>query len=385
MKICFLDAFSGLSGDMTVGALIDAGADATALFEMLGALGTDAQFSVEKTKRRGIEASKFRVTGGEGKAHRHLSHIVKIIEAAALPARAAERAKQIFEQLGAAEAKVHGVPVEKVHFHEVGAVDSICDIVGACIALELLGIDALYCSAVNVGSGTVSTEHGIMPVPAPATAELLIGHPVYSRGPAMELTTPTGAAIAATLATAFGPMPPMSIVATGYGAGDKDFAEHANVLRALIGETTYAAESTTISVLEANIDDSTPEVLGYAMERLLAAGALDVTIQPVLMKKNRAGQLLRVLSTPALQEVMATILFAETSTLGLRIYQAERRVKARRISEVETEYGRVRIKISEDGSFAPEYEDCRKLAEERSVPLRRVMEAASFAYLKTTR
>jgi uncharacterized protein (TIGR00299 family) protein len=385
MRICYLDAFSGLSGDMTVGALIDAGADATALFEMLGALGTGAQFSVEKTKRRGIGASKFRVTTGEGKAHRHLSHIVKMIEAAPIPARAGERAKQIFERLGAAEAKVHGVPVENVHFHEVGAVDSICDIVGACIALELLAVEALYCSAVNVGSGTVNTEHGVMPVPAPATAELLIGHPVYSRGPAMELTTPTGAAIATTLATAFGPMSPMSIVATGYGAGDKDFAEHANVLRALIGETTNAAESTTISVLEANIDDSTPEVLGYAMERLLAAGALDVTIQPMLMKKNRAGQLLRALSTPALQEAMAAILFAETSTLGLRIYQAERRVKARRISEVETEHGRVRIKISEDGSFAPEYEDCRKLAEERSVPLRRVMEAASFAYLKTTR
>jgi uncharacterized protein (TIGR00299 family) protein len=385
MKICYLDAFSGLSGDMIVGALIDAGADATALFETLGALGTGAQFSVEKTKRRGIEASKFRVTASEGKAHRHLSHIVKMIEAAPIPARAVERAKQIFERLGAAEAKVHGVPVERVHFHEVGAVDSICDIVGACIALELLAVEALYCSAVNVGSGTVNTEHGVMPVPAPATAGLLIGHPVYSRGPAMELTTPTGAAIATTLATAFGPMPPMSIVATGYGAGDKDFAEHANVLRGLIGETTNAAESTTISVLEANIDDSTPEVLGYAMERLLAAGALDVTIQPVLMKKNRAGQLLRVLATPALQETLAALLFAETSTLGLRIYQAERRVKARRVSEVETEYGRVRIKISEDGSFAPEYEDCRKLAEQRAIPLRRVMEAASFAYLKTTR
>jgi uncharacterized protein (TIGR00299 family) protein len=385
MRICYLDAFSGLSEDMTVGALIDAGADATALFEILGALGTGAQFSVDKTKRRGIEASKFRVTAGEGKAHRHLSHILKMIDSAALHARAGERARQIFERLGAAEAKVHGVPVEKVHFHEVGAVDSICDVVGACIALELLGIEALYCSAVNVGSGTVSTEHGIMPVPAPATAELLIGRPVYSRGPAVELTTPTGAAIATTLATAFGPMPPMSVVATGYGAGDKDFAEHANVLRALIGDTTNAAESTTISVIEANIDDSTPEVLGYAMERLLAAGALDVTIQPVLMKKNRAGQLLRVLSTPALQEAMAAILFAETSTFGLRIYPAERRVKARRISEVETDYGRVRIKISEDGSSAPEYEDCRKLAEERSIPLRRVMEAASFAYLKTTR
>ena len=383
MKICYLDAFSGLSGDMTVGALIDAGADATALFETLRSLGTGAEFSVEKTKRRGIEASKFRVTGGDGKTHRHLSHIVKMIDAAALPARAAERAKAIFARLGDAEAKAHGVPVEKVHFHEVGAVDSICDIVGACIGFELLGVDALYCSAVNVGSGTVNTEHGVMPVPAPATAELLIGHPVYARGPAVELTTPTGAAIAATLATAFGPMPPMSILATGYGAGDKDFAEHANVLRATIGETTQAAEATTISVIEANIDDTTPEVLGYAMERLFAAGALDVTIEPVLMKKNRAGHLLRVLATPALQEALAALVFAETSTLGLRMYTAERRVKARQIVEVETPHGHVRMKISEDGSFAPEYEDCRRLAEEKGIPLRRVMEAASFAYLKT--
>jgi pyridinium-3,5-bisthiocarboxylic acid mononucleotide nickel chelatase len=385
MKICYLDAFSGLSGDMTVGALIDAGADAKALFEALGALGTGAEFSVEKTRRRGIEASKFRVAGGDGKTHRHLSHIVKMIDAAPLPARAAARAKQVFERLGAAEAKVHGVPVEKVHFHEVGAVDSICDIVGACVALDLLGVEALYCSAVNVGSGTVNTEHGVMPVPTPATAELLIGRPVYSRGPAVELTTPTGAAIATTLAAGFGPMPPMSILSAGYGAGDKDFAEHANVLRATIGEATQAAESTTISVIEANIDDTTPEVLGYAMERLLASGALDVTIEPVLMKKNRPGHLLRVLSTPALQEALAGLIFAETSTLGLRIYPAERRVKARRIEEVETGYGRARIKISEDGSFAPEYEDCRRLAEEGRVPLRRVMEAASFAYLKTTK
>jgi uncharacterized protein (TIGR00299 family) protein len=384
MKICYLDAFSGLSGDMTVGALIDAGADAKALFEALSALGTGAEFRVEKTKRRGIGASKFHVAAGDGKTHRHLSHIIKMIDAAPLPARAAAQAKQVFERLGAAEARVHGQPIEKVHFHEVGAVDSICDIVGACVAFELLGVEGLYCSPVNVGSGTVNTEHGVMPIPTPATAELLTGHPVYSRGPAVELTTPTGAAIAVTLATAFGPMPPMTILSAGYGAGDKDFPEHANVLRAIIGETTQAVESTTVSVIEANIDDTTPEVLGYAMERLLAAGALDVTIEPVLMKKNRAGHLLRTLSTPALRETLAALMFAETSTLGLRIYPAERRVKARRIAEVQTAYGRVRVKISEDGSFAPEYEDCRRLAEENKIPLRRVMEAASFAYLKTT-
>jgi len=385
MKICYLDAFSGLSGDMIVGALIDAGADSNALFEALSTLGTGAEFSVEKTKRRGIATSKFHVTSGDGKTHRHLSHIVKMIDAAPLPPRAATRAKQVFERLGAAEAKVHGVPIEKVHFHEVGAVDSICDIVGGCVALELLGVDALHCSAINVGSGTVNTEHGVMPVPTPATAELLVGKPIYSRGPALELTTPTGAAIAVTLASGFGSMPPLSILSAGYGAGDKDFPEHANVLRAIIGETTQAAESTTISVIEANIDDTTPEVLGYAMERLLAAGALDVSIESLLMKKNRAGHLLRVLAAPALQEMLAALVFAETTTLGLRIYSAERRVKERHVVEVETGHGRVRIKISEDGSFAPEYDDCRRLAEEKQIPLRRIMEAASFEYLKTTK
>jgi len=383
MKICYLDAFSGLSGDMTVGALIDAGADATALFDALGSLGTGAEFRVEKTKRRGIAASKFYVTGGDGKTHRHLSHIVKMIDAAPLPLRAAARAKQVFERLGAAEAKVHGTSIEKVHFHEVGAVDSICDIVGACLAFELLGVDAVYCSPVNVGSGTVNTEHGVMPVPAPATAELLAGRPVYSRGPAMELTTPTGAAIATTLAAGFGPMPPMSVIGAGYGAGEKDFTEHANVLRATIGESTQATEATTIAVIEANIDDLTPEVLGYAMERLLGAGALDVSISPVVMKKNRAGHLLRVLATPASQEALAALVFAETSTLGLRIYAAERRVKARALVVVETPYGAVHVKISEDGSFAPEFDDCRQVAEAKGIPLRRVMEAASFAYLKT--
>ena len=385
MKICYLDAFSGLSGDMTVGALIDAGADAHSLFEALCSLKTDAEFSVEKTRRRGIAASKFRVTVGEQKTHRHLSHILKMIDSADLPARAAGRAKQVFERLGAAEARVHGVPVEKVHFHEVGAVDSIADIVGAAVGLELLGVDALYCSAVNVGSGTVNTEHGVMPVPTPATAELLTGQPVYSRGPAVELTTPTGAAIATALASGFGPMPPMKILASGYGAGDKDFPEHANVLRAIIGEASGAAESTTVAVIEANIDDTTPEVLGYAMERLLATGALDVSIQPVIMKKTRAGHLLRVIAAPETQEALAALIFAETTTLGLRIYAAERRVKARRFVEVDTQYGRVQVKISEDGSFAPEYEDCRRLALETGAPLQRVMEAASFEYLKTTK
>jgi pyridinium-3,5-bisthiocarboxylic acid mononucleotide nickel chelatase len=383
MRICYLDAFSGISGDMTVGALLDAGADSNALTAALGGLGTGASFNVEKTKRRGIAASKFRVVSGDGKTHRHLKHILEMIDQSAISQRAKQNAARVFQRLGEAEAKVHDIPVEKVHFHEVGAVDSICDIVGACIGLDLLDIGAVYSSAINVGSGTVKTEHGVLPVPAPATSELLAGKPVYARGPSLELTTPTGAAIAATLAVEFGALPPMQILATGYGAGDHDFAEHANVLRVLIGETTAAPESTTVAVLEANIDDSSPQVLGYAMERLLEAGALDVTLTPVQMKKNRPGALLSVIARPEDRESLTRLIFEETSTLGLRMYAAERRFKARHSIEVATPHGTVRMKIAGNGSFAPEYEDCRKLARETGVPLKQILVEANMAYLKT--
>ena len=382
MNICYLDAFSGISGDMTVGALIDAGADATTLVQSLEALGTGAKFEIEKTRRRGIAASKFRVIGGDGKNHRHLKHILEIIAKSGISTRAKQNASAVFQRLGEAEAKVHDISIEKVHFHEVGAVDSICDIVGACIGFDLLDIDAVYSSAVNVGSGTVKTEHGVLPVPAPATSELLTGKPIYARGPSLELTTPTGAAIATTLAAEFGPLPPMRIVSTGYGAGDYDFPEHANVLRVLIGETSGAAESTTVAVLEANIDDSSPQVLGYAMERLFEAGALDVTLASVQMKKNRPGALLSVIARPEDREALARLIFEETSTLGLRIFSAERRVKARRSIEIATPHGTVRMKVAENGSFAPEYEDCRKLARESGVPLKQILAEANVAYLK---
>ncbi len=385
MKICYLDAFSGISGDMTVGALIDAGADSGALVHILESLDTGAKFQVEKVSRRGVAASKFNVIAGEAKGHRHLKDILDLIAKSTAPEPVKQNAGAVFQRLGEAEAKVHGIPLTKVHFHEVGAVDSICDIVGACAGFHLLGLDAIYSSALNVGSGTVNTEHGVLPVPAPATAELLTGKPIYARGPAVELTTPTGAAIAATLAKDFGPLPPMRISTTGYGAGDKDFPENANVLRVLVGETSDARESTTVSVLEANIDDSSPQVLGYAMERLLEAGALDVTLEYALMKKNRPGTLVRVIAKPEDREALAQMMFAETSTLGLRIYSAERRVQARRVSEVETPYGAVRMKISADGSFAPEYDDCRKLALASGIPLKQVLAEANLAYLKNIR
>src|SRR5580692_11500516 len=374
MKICYLDAFSGISGDMTVGALFDAGAPAADVLDALRSLETGARYEVEKTARHGIAASKFRVHLEQApRKHRHLPYILKLIDSAPLGARAKRNASAVFEKLGQAEAGVHGVPIEKVHFHEVGAADSIADIVGACVALDLMGVEEVHVSAINVGSGTVETEHGTLPVPAPATAGLLTGIPVYARGPAMELTTPTGAALAATLGKSFGPLPAMRIASIGHGAGDRDFPQQANVLRALIGERVSVPEATVISVMEANIDDSSPQVLGYALDRLMEAGALDATLSPLQMKKNRPGALLRVIARPEDQERLAQTIFAETSTLGLRIQAAERRVEQRRMVEVETAFGKVRLKISGHGAFAPEYEDCRAIAARTGTPLREVI------------
>ncbi len=311
-----------------------------------------------------------------------MPQIEKIICGGELSQAAREKSLAVFRRLGEAEAKSHDVAIEKVHFHEVGAVDSICDIVGACVALDQLGVAEVWSSRVNVGSGTVNTEHGVLPVPTPATAELLRDRPIYSAGPETELTTPTGAALLATLATSFGALPAVRVLAQGFGAGDKDFSTQANVLRVLIAQRAAASESIEVSVLEANIDDSTPQVLGYAMERLLEAGALDVTLTPIFMKKNRPGTLISVVAPPALAEQLAAILFAETTTLGLRILQAERRVLARNMAEVETPYGKVRIKYTETGSFVPEYEDCRKAAAEHGIPLRTVIAAANRAFSK---
>jgi uncharacterized protein (TIGR00299 family) protein len=382
MKICYFDAFSGISGDMTVGALLDAGADWPALETALKSLALDAEFRLEKTKRKGIAASKFSVHFVEGKKHRHLPQIEKIITGGTFSERAKTNALAVFQRLGQAEAKSHSVPLEKVHFHEVGAVDSICDVVGACVALDLLGVEVIHSSRINVGSGTVNTEHGVLPVPAPATAELLKNSPVYAAGPETELTTPTGAALVTTLAKAFGPMPSLRILGQGFGAGDKDFPQQANVLRALIGEATDAQEATTVSVLEANIDDSSPQVLGYALERLLDGGALDATLTPILMKKNRAATLLSVICAPDTAQHLAQIIFDETTTLGIRVHEAQRLVLARNIATVSTGYGDVRVKYTETGSFAPEYDDCRNLAKTHHVPLRLVMTEANDAFRK---
>ena len=383
--LCYLDAFSGISGDMLVGALADAGADQGAIIGALGLLETGAALSFERVKRCGIGATKFHVDAPETHAHRHLTHILKMIDGADLPERAKQNSTAVFQRLAEAEAAVHQVPIERVHFHEVGAADSIADIVGACVAFELLGVTSIVSAPLNVGSGTASTAHGVLPVPAPATAALLRGKPIYSDGPAVELTTPTGAALAVTLAREFGGLPPLKIAATGYGAGGHDFPDRANVLRVILGESSGAAEATSIAVLEANIDDLSAQILAYAMDRLLEQGALDVTLQPIQMKKGRPGTLLRVLARPEDREAMAATIFAETSTLGLRTYAAERRVQARHWVDVQTPHGKVRVKVSSEGAYAPEYEDCRRIALASGVPLKQVMAEANFAYLKNSR
>ncbi len=381
MRICHIDAFSGLAGDMLVASLTDAGANRETITRALESFAIGASISWERVHRRGVSALKFRVAVNEPPKHRHLSGILKLINATDLPDAVKSKSERVFRVLGEAEAAIHGIDIEKVHFHEVGAVDSICDIVGVCLALHLLGIEALHCSPINVGSGTVNTEHGVLPVPAPATALLLKNKPIYARGPALELTTPTAAAVVAALATGFGAMPPMRIQSIGYGAGDCDFKEHANVVRVLIGETSGAAETTTVSVIEANIDDASPQLIGYATERLFEAGALDAIVIPAQMKKGRPGVLLQVIAAPEKREELAAILFRETTTLGVRFHTAERRVQAREWIEVETPHGKLRVKAGENG-FAPEYDDARKLAAESGLPLKQILAEAAHAYLK---
>jgi uncharacterized protein (TIGR00299 family) protein len=408
MRVAYFDAFSGVSGDMTVGALIDAGADAHKLIHGLEHLGLGAKYRAEKTIRYGITATKFHVLMGDLPAdhvhdhhhhdhdhdhghtheqthdhsHRGLTQILELIDKAKIPAPVKVSASRVFTVLGEAEAAVHGIPIDKVHFHEVGAVDSIADIVGACYGLHLLKVDEVYSAPINVGSGTVKAAHGVLPVPAPATALLLKNKPVYVDGPAFELTTPTGAAIVAALAKGYGQMPSLSISSLGYGAGTKDFPNRANVLRITIGDRMDSLEAQTVLLIEANIDDSSPQILGYTMDQLFLAGALDVTLTPVLMKKNRAGHILTVVAKQEDKDALSSLILRETTTLGLRISSAERRTLPREFTEVKTPYGPVRIKVTGSG-FAPEFDDCQSLAREKNVPLKEVLSAANFAYLKT--
>jgi len=456
MRVAYLECFSGMSGDMFLGALVDAGVAPRLLEETVAALGIGARLEVSRVVRSGISATKVDVyidgekdlpreqywerqtTAHNEHEHRHghhehdhhegkhshqdaesrasrplphehsvshehphshahgrgLTEIREIISAAAISETARKTALAIFEALGRAEAKIHNTSVESVHFHEVGSVDAMVDIVCAAVGAEALRVDEIVCSPLNVGGGTVKCAHGTIPVPAPATVELLGDAPVYSSGVLAELVTPTGAAIVKTLASRFAAFPAMKIEKSGYGAGSRDFPGHPNVVRLTVGETASNAvaartSSETITVLEANLDDLNPQVFGYVMDRLFEEGALDAFGMPVQMKKNRPGMLLTVLCKPEDAGKLTQLIFAETTTLGVRRRDEMRETLARRWEKVHTPWGEVRIKIaSMNGTvtnYAPEYEDCRRIAAEHRVPLKRVMGEAVESYLSKSR
>jgi uncharacterized protein (TIGR00299 family) protein len=460
MRIAYLDCFSGISGDMFLGALLDAGVSPKLLEDTVAALDIGARLEISRVLRGGISATKVDVySNGEkdlprevfweqreeeshpqghehGDSHEHhrhdhektvwgrgsapprtglspvptqhgrsLTEIREIIEKSAISSTAKANAIRIFETLGGAEATIHNTSVERVHFHEIGAVDALVDIVCAAVGAESLAVEEWVCSPLNVGGGTVKCAHGTLPVPAPATLRLLRDAPVYSSGPKVELVTPTGAAIVKTLSSRFAAFPAMKIENAGYGAGTREFSEHPNLLRLTIGEAgladgtaaSLAASPTSnekivhekIMVLEANLDDLSPQVLAYAMERLLAEGALDVFSVPVQMKKSRPGALLTVLAKMEDANRLTKLIFAETTTLGVRRREEQRQTLSRRWETVNTAWGPVRIKIANmNGSvsnYAPEYEDCRTLAEAQHVPLRTVMQEAIQQYLRGER
>ena len=452
MRIAYLDCFSGISGDMFLGALLDAGVPVKLFEETVAALNIGVRLELSRVNRSGIAATKLDVyvhgekelprevfwaqhshsgehdhdrrhkqehghdnthdhgrpvelrehnyaqtrseaaRPREAREHEHgrgLKEIREVIRKAAISEGAKNTAVTIFEALGAAEAKIHNSDIESVHFHEVGAADAMVDIICAAVGIEALGVDEIVCSPLNVGGGTVKCAHGTLPVPVPATVELLKGAPVYSSGLQVELVTPTGAAIVKTIAKRFASFPAMTIEKSGYGAGSRDFPGHPNVLRLTIGESQAGVapniSQEVISVLEANLDDLNPQVFGYVVDRLLEEGALDVFAMPVQMKKNRPGMLLTVLCQPEDSDKLTQLIFAESTTLGVRRRDQVRQTLARRWENVSTKWGEVRIKIaSMNGTvtnYAPEYEDCRRIATEHGVPLKMVMQEASRQYL----
>jgi uncharacterized protein (TIGR00299 family) protein len=427
VKIAYLDCFSGISGDMFLAALVDAGVPFSILQEAVAALRIDARLDLHRVNRSGIDAAKINVLTMEGSVaehhahthaqdgHTHESHdhgghdhdhahsdghvhgrslsvIQEIIRNSGLSLPVQSTALKAFELLGSAEARIHNVPIESIHFHEVGAVDAIADIVATSAGCHWLQIDRWLCSPLNVGGGHVHCAHGRFPVPAPATLELLRDFPIYSSGVQKELVTPTGAALLRSLDAAPSGFPAMRINATGYGAGSRDLPGQPNVLRLVVGESAdlHHAENhlktgSKIGIIETTIDDATPELLSYIADRLLSAGASDVYRTSVQMKKGRTGTLLTVLCEPAQAQSLQQILFAESTTLGLRYREEQKIVLAREFVSVDTPWGNIRIKVGTlDGAVvnaAPEYEDCKLAAEKHSVPLKQVMQTASSAYM----
>ena len=377
MKILYFDCFAGISGDMTVGALLDLGVPIAVLREQLAGLAiphSSYSLGMERTSRKGIQATKFSVHVEEHQPHRHYTDIAGMIEKSSLGEGVKERAQRIFFRLAEAEARVHGVEIGHVHFHEVGGIDAIVDIVGTAVCLDYLGIGEIHASAIPLGSGYVETAHGKLPVPAPATVELLRGIPVHGELGEGERVTPTGAAIIASLGCSFGRVPAMSISATGCGAGDRDFPDVPNILRVMMGERNAVIPlHDELCVAETNIDDMNPEILGFLMERLLAHGALDVTFSPLQMKKNRPGVKVTILCSPDHLESLARMVLVESTSTGVRYYPAGRIKMERATEERETSVGRVTVKVIRDHDtvlrIAPEFEECRRIALEKGLPL----------------
>jgi uncharacterized protein (TIGR00299 family) protein len=403
VKILYFDCFSGISGDMTLGALLDAGLPLAELKNALGSLALPGvHVHANRVLRAGVSATKFEVHAHDHGStdhhhddaaghhshgdhqHRSLPEIFGLIDKASLSAAARDRAKALFQRLAEAEAAIHQMPVDAVHLHEVGALDSIIDIVGTVFALEWTGADRIVCSPLNVGGGMVRSAHGLFPVPAPATVKLLGAAPVYGGMPQSELVTPTGALIASSYAESFGPMPAMSVDRVGYGAGDRDDPTTPNVLRVFVGRAADRPTAGRVSVVECEIDDMNPQIFGVVMDRLYAAGALEVFYVPVQMKKNRPGTLLTVISRPELRGSITDVIFRETTTIGLRYCDMDRECLAREIVSVETPLGTARIKVARrDGrvlNATPEFEDCARLAAANGLPVKEVQALVMRAY-----
>jgi uncharacterized protein (TIGR00299 family) protein len=390
MKIGYFDCFSGISGDMTVGALLDAGVNFKIIQEAVAKLGLKGfSISRRKQKRCGITGTKFsvKVDPKSPQPHRHLHHILELIEKADLPEPVKADASGIFDCLAKAEAKIHKTTPAKIHFHEVGAVDSIVDIVSTAVGINSLGADRFVSSPVALGSGSVVCQHGVLPVPAPATMELLAGAKVYSSGQKRELVTPTGAAILTHYCHEFGGIPEMTSQRVGYGVGSFDDPERPNLLRILVGETEEVYLRDRLQVIETNVDDMNPEFYDHVFRRLFGAGALDVYLVPIYMKKTRPANVLTVLAEPKDKRKLISIILDETTTFGLRTYLAEKIMLSRKTITVRTKFGQVKVKIAFTGksvkTIAPEYDDCRRVAEEKGVPVKEVFrEALSAASAK---
>ncbi|MBP1698467.1 MAG: hypothetical protein H6Q41_3655 [Deltaproteobacteria bacterium] len=381
MRIAYFDCFSGASGDMILGSLIDAGLSARLLKEELKKLRIPTiHLKVKKVLKSGLSATQVIVEGkSEKKSHRNLKEILRIVERSGVEAKVKERSKEIFKRIASVEANIHQTQMGEVHFHELGGLDSIVDIVGSVWGIQKLGIEKILVSKVNVGGGFVKCEHGILPVPAPATLSLMEGKPIYSSGVERELLTPTGAAILTTLGSEFGSMPPMKVERIGYGAG-RDNLPHPNLLRLIIGTSESSLPRERVTVVETNIDDMNPQFYDYVIEKLLAIEVLEVFITPILMKKNRPGHLLTIICPSEKLPFVTKFLLRETTTLGLRWHEEEREKSDREILSEETKYGKIRFKLARwEGrivNLSPEYDDCKRLALENRVPLKEVFEEA---------